>query len=80
MRENKSFGFQTRSDTNRPGQSQKQARGLRFRHKEEEGLIYYPCAQLICVFFFSHTQNFGFVKFQFCHDASHTNPANTVFE
>ena len=29
--ENRSSGFPTRSDTNRPVQSQKQARGLKFR-------------------------------------------------
>ena len=32
------------SDTNRPVQSQKQARSLKFRIYEEEGL-YYPCSE-----------------------------------
>ena len=31
MRENRSSGFPTRSDTNRPEQPQKQARSLKFR-------------------------------------------------
>ena len=44
MRENRSSGFPTRSDTNRPVQSQKQARSLKFRIKEEERL-YYPCSE-----------------------------------
>ena len=34
----------TRSDTNRPVQSQKQARFLKFWMKEEEEL-YYPCSE-----------------------------------
>ena len=34
----------TRSDTNKPVQSQKQARSLKFRIKEEEGL-YNPCSE-----------------------------------
>ena len=34
----------TRSDTNQPVQSQKQARSLKFRIYEEEGL-YYPCSE-----------------------------------
>ena len=34
----------TRSDTNRPVQSQKIARCFKFRMKEEEGL-YYPCSE-----------------------------------
>ena len=61
MQENPSSGFPTKSDTNRPVQSQKQARTLKFRIYEEEGL-YYPCseskgadrfavaAKLICAF------------------------------
>ena len=36
-----SSGFPTRSDTNQPVKSQKQARGLKIRIKEEEEL-YYP--------------------------------------
>ena len=40
--ENWSLGFPTRSDTNRAVQSQKMARGLKFRIKVGEGL-YYPC-------------------------------------
>ena len=43
-RENQSSGFPTRSDTNRPVQSQKQARSLKFRIKQEEKL-YYPCIE-----------------------------------
>ena len=39
---NQQFGFPTRSDINRTVQSQKQARCLKFRIKEEEG-VYYPC-------------------------------------
>ena len=42
-RENRSSGFPTRSDENRPVQSQKNARSLKFRIKEEEGLY------IICV-------------------------------
>ena len=37
-------GFPTRSDTNRPVQSQKQARSMKFRIQEEEKL-YYPCSE-----------------------------------
>ena len=44
MRVNRSSGFPTRSDKNWPVQSQKQARNLKFRIKEEEGL-YYPCSE-----------------------------------
>ena len=38
------FGFPTRSDTNQAVQSQKMARGLKFRIKVGEGL-YYPCSE-----------------------------------
>ena len=41
---NRSLGFPTQSDTNRPVQSQKQARSLKFQIKEEERL-YYPCSE-----------------------------------
>ena len=56
--------FPNRSDTNQAAQSQKQARSLKFRIKEEE--VYYPCsenkgadqlrgtAKLICVFVFAY--------------------------
>ena len=40
MRENVSLGFPTRPDTNRPVQSQKQARTLKFWISEEEKLLY----------------------------------------
>ena len=36
--------FPSRSDTNRPVQSQKTARSMKFRIKEVEGL-YYPCSE-----------------------------------
>ena len=36
--------FSNRSDTNRPVQSQKMARGMKFRIKEVKGL-YYPCSE-----------------------------------
>ena len=36
--------FPNRSDVNRPVQPQKQARSLKFRISEEEGL-YYPCSE-----------------------------------
>ena len=62
--EKRSSGFPTRSDTNRPVQSQKQARCLKFRIQEEK--LHYPCsenkgadqlrsntAKLICVFVFA---------------------------
>ena len=42
--ENPTIWVPTRSDTNRPVQSQKQARSLKFRIEEEEGL-YYPCSE-----------------------------------
>ena len=42
--ENWSSGFLTRSDTNRAVQSQKMARGLKFRIYEEE-VLYYPCSE-----------------------------------
>ena len=65
MPENRSTGFPTRSHTNRPVQSQKQALGLELRIYLEE--FYYPCsenkgadqcavtaqAQLICAFVFA---------------------------
>ena len=40
----RSSGFPTRSHINRAVQSQKMARGLKFRIKEVEGL-YYPCSE-----------------------------------
>ena len=44
MRQNWSSGFATRSGTNRPAQSQKQARGLKFwLYVEEE--FYYPSSE-----------------------------------
>ena len=43
-RENRSSGFPTRSNTNRPVQSQKQARSSKLRILEEEKL-YYPCSE-----------------------------------
>ena len=44
MRENRSSGFPTRSDINRPIQSQKRAGSLKFWISEEEEL-YYPCSE-----------------------------------
>ena len=41
---NRSSGFPTRSDTNQAVQSQKMARGMKFRIQEVEGL-YYPCSE-----------------------------------
>ena len=41
-RENRSLGFPTRSDTNRPVQLQEMARSLKFWIQKEEEL-YYPC-------------------------------------
>ena len=38
------FGVYDRSDTNRPVQSQKQVRSLKFQILEEEKL-YYPCSE-----------------------------------
>ena len=38
------FWFLTRSDTNRVVQSQKMARGLKFRIKKVEG-SFYPCSE-----------------------------------
>ena len=43
-RENRSSGFPTRSDTNRPVQAQKRARSLKFRISVEEEL-YYPSSE-----------------------------------
>ena len=50
--------FPNRSDTNRPVQSQKQARSLKFCIEVEEGL-YYPCsenkgADQVCDFVFAN--------------------------
>ena len=45
--ENRSSGFQTRSDTNRIVQSLNMARGLKFRIKQVEGL-YYPYGENKC--------------------------------
>ena len=44
MKKNWSSGFLTWSDTNRAVQSQKMARGLKFRIKKIEGL-WYPCSE-----------------------------------
>ena len=44
MRENRSSGFLTMSDTNRPVQSQKKARILKFWVEVEEEL-YYPSSE-----------------------------------
>ena len=44
MLENWPSGFPTRSDTNRPVQLQRMARGLKFRIYEVEGL-YYPSSE-----------------------------------
>ena len=44
MPEKQALGFLTRTDTNRPVQSQKQASTLKFRFEEEEGL-YYPFSE-----------------------------------
>ena len=44
MRLYRSSGFPTRSDTNRAVQSQKMARGLKFRIRVGEGL-YYLCSE-----------------------------------
>ena len=44
MRENRVSGFPSRSDTNRPVQSQKQARGLKVWISVEEKL-YYPSSE-----------------------------------
>ena len=41
---NPGFGFLSRSDTDRPVQSQKKARSLKFRIEGEEGL-YYMCSE-----------------------------------
>ena len=61
--------FLTRYDTNQPVQSQKQARNLKFRIKEEEGL-YYRVAKtkaLICAFVFAYANCW------FSHEAAHNN-------
>ena len=69
MRENRSSGFPTRCDTNRPVQSLKQDRCLKlWIYVEEE--LYYPCsknigAELICAFVFASA------KIWFSHDAAH---------
>ena len=62
--------FPNRSDTNWPVQSQKQARGLKFRiYKVEE--LYYTCSenkgadQRICVFVFTYADCW------FSHEAAH---------
>ena len=44
MRENRSSGFPTRSDTNWPAQAQKRVRSLKFRILVEEEL-YYPSSE-----------------------------------
>ena len=79
-RENRSSGFPTRSDTNRPVQSQKQARSLKFldlRRREihtlsticvakTKALISFAVtAKLICAFVFA------LAKIRFSHDAAH---------
>ena len=43
MRENRSSGFPTRSDTNRAVQAQKMARNFKFRIEEEKKLFYLGC-------------------------------------
>ena len=79
MRENPSSGFPTRSDTNRPIQSQKQARSFKFRIYEEEKL-HYPCSEnkgadqlrSYCEadlrLSFSHVQKSGFLTMRLIFD------------
>ena len=60
--------FPTRSDTNRPLQSQEQARTLKFRNKEEEVLRYLYqrlCFRIYadCLFSYVATQ---FLKYRYC--------------
>ena len=50
--------FPTRCDTNRPVQSQKQARSLKFLIKEEKKLT----AKLICVFVFAYANRSSHAK------------------
>ena len=66
MQENWSLVFPTRCDTNRPVQSQKQARSLKFWIEEEERW-YYLCsenkavtAKLICAFVFANRKTLVF--------------------
>ena len=70
VRENQKFGLRTRSDTNRPVQSQKQARSLKFRIRaaKTRALISYAVtAQLICGFVFAYA------KCWFSHAVAHMN-------
>ena len=62
--ENRSLGFPTRSLTNRAVQSQKMAKGLKFRIKEVEGvgktkalISFAVTAKLICVFVFAYAKS-----------------------
>ena len=70
--------FPNRSDTNQAAQSQRQARSLKFRIKQEEE-VYYPCsvaktkalisfavtAKLVCAFVFAYANCW------FSHEAAH---------
>ena len=67
LRENRSLGFPTRSDTNQAVQQQKMARGLKFWIEEVEGcsihvaktkalISFAVTAKLICVFVFTYAK------------------------
>ena len=74
-RENRSSGFPNRSDTNRPVQSQKQARSLGFKKnrnyctirvtKTKALISFAVTVKLICAFVFA------WAKMQFSHHAAH---------
>ena len=75
------FWFPTGSDTNQAMQSQKMARGLKFRIKKEEGctirvaktkalISFAVTAKLICVFVFANA------KCWFSHDAAQMTTLN----
>ena len=73
MQENWSSRFPTRPDTNRPAQSQKMARSLKFRILEEEEL-YYPYskeADYLCSFCRADLRLCFHIGTGFSHDAAY---------
>ena len=82
MRENRSSGFLTRSDTNQSVQSQKKARSLEFWiYVEEE--IYYPCSEnigTVPLFLHRHKSGFLMTRLILCPLLSHSDSHIAEFE
>ena len=83
MRDKRSSGVPTRSDTNQSVQTQKQARSLKIRIEEDEGL-YYPSSenkgagQLCSYCEVDLRLCFRISKFRFSHYAAHLVSIETI--